>query len=125
LREGSTLCLTTGAVVVRGNKGEGVGGKTDAAFVVGLRAEEGVEGSLPLTPPEGGETSGTGSLPFREGVGGGYAIQHGAGGVGVGFHEGFGSEQGGMDGLLITPIERGMTGIAARAGAQRQQDGHE
>ena len=32
-----------------------------------------VENSLPLTPPKGGETSGTGPLPFREGLGLGFS----------------------------------------------------
>jgi len=61
LRKGGTLGFALGAVVVRGDKGEGIGCQPDTAFVVGLRAQEGVKGSLPLTPPEGGETSGLGN----------------------------------------------------------------
>ena len=46
LREGGMLRLTTGAIVTRGNKGEGVGDQADVAFVISLRAKEGVEGSV-------------------------------------------------------------------------------
>ena len=35
-------------VQVRGNKGEGVGGKTNTTFIVGLRAKESVESGVPL-----------------------------------------------------------------------------
>ena len=48
LGKGGALRLVTGAIVVCGNKGEGVGGQADTTFIVGLRAEEGVEGGVPL-----------------------------------------------------------------------------
>jgi len=121
------------AVVGGSDAGEAVGRQGDVALVVYLRPQPGVIGSLPrpllkdslpLTPPKGGETSGTGSLPFREGLGVGYAVQHGAGGVGVGLHEGFGTDEGGVDGLFITPPDGGVTGIAARdeAGGEQKQE---
>jgi len=56
-------------------------------------------GSLPRPLLKEGRliTSARRSLPFREGVGVGYAIEYRAGGVGVGLHQDFGAGEGCAD----------------------------